>query len=385
MDLTPNIVKAIDRLNRVATELNLRFARRNTAIDLMRLALLTREHCLLLGPPGTGKSELVARFARGIQAQLFQYLLTRFTEPAEIFGPVDLKAFEGGRYRVSTDGMLPWAQVAFLDEVFQASSAILNTLLSLIHERIFHNGETPQPVPLIALFGASNYLPEDPTLRAFSDRFVLRLELSPVPDESLGELLGRGWDFELERLQSEPAAADSPISPDQLDALYRELAQVELGEVHTQYQEVIRRLRAEGVELSDRRLVKGLKLIRGAALLAKRRRATAADLWPLNHVWSSPEDRAVLHEVVQPIVEEAGGPALATHRPLHDLTEELDVLQGSAPDLRGDGAFTAHLGALGQIRRELLLYHPGEKPLLERVQASIREVLERMTADVAGA
>ena len=106
--------------------------------------------CCCLGPPGSGKSELVSRFARGVKARSFQYLLTRFTEPAELFGPVDIQAFQQGRYHVRTEGMLPNAEIAFLDEVFQASSAILNTLLSLVHERIFYNGAELQPVPLLA-------------------------------------------------------------------------------------------------------------------------------------------------------------------------------------------------------------------------------------------
>ncbi|MCP4660222.1 MAG: AAA domain-containing protein, partial [bacterium] len=92
MSLSKQTINSVRRLNRVADELKLLFSRRETAVDLMKLALLCREHVLLLGPPGSGKSELVARFAAGIRASSFQYLLTRFTEPAELFGPIDLAA-----------------------------------------------------------------------------------------------------------------------------------------------------------------------------------------------------------------------------------------------------------------------------------------------------
>ncbi|MCP4363863.1 MAG: AAA domain-containing protein [Planctomycetes bacterium] len=378
MSLQQETLDAVKRLNRVTTELKLLFARRDTAIDLMRLALLCREHVLLLGPPGTAKSELVNRFGQGVQARSFHYLLTRFTEPAELFGPMDLQEFEQGSYRIRTEGMLPGAQIAFLDEVFQASSAILNTLLSLIHERVFHNGSELQQVPLITLFGASNLLPDDPTLHAFSDRFVLRLEVDPVPDESLSDLLDKGWDMEAERLDQQPDSGSGLVTPEHLDHLFSRLPQISVTEVQPQYQELIRRLRAEGVELSDRRLVKGLKLIRGAALLDSRDQADVRDLWPLNHIWSSPDDRAVLHEVIQPLVDEAGGPSLVTHRPLEDLREEFELLASRAEGLRGDGAFTAHLSALAQIRRELLLYHPDERDLLERVQGVISGVMEGM-------
>lgn len=379
MSLSIETQKNINRLNGVAQTLSLQFARRETAIELMKLALLCREHVLLLGPPGTGKSELVSGFARGIQAHLFHYLLTRFTEPAELFGPVDLRAFEEGRYKVSTEGMLPWAQVAFLDEVFQGSSAILNTLLSLIHERVYHNGAVPQAVPLLTLFGASNHLPDDPTLHAFSDRFVLRVEVAPVPDESLEQLLACGWDMELARITQRDAGDDHLITPEQLEQAYRQLPNVKMDGVQTRYQQIIRDLRAQGVLLSDRRLVKGLKLIRAAAMLDGRDVADERDLWPLTHIWSNPDDRSVLDEVVQPIVAEAGGPKRLTHRTLPALVEEFELLESRVHSLQGDGGFTAHLSALGQVRRELLLYHSSETGLLGRVAEVVRLVLDRMT------
>jgi MoxR-like ATPase len=385
MPLSNDAQKTIQRLNRVATNLKLLFARRDTAVDLMRLALVTREHCLLLGPPGTGKSELVARFADGVHASRFDYLLTRFTEPAELFGPIDLARFQSGTYVVNTAGMLPEAQIAFLDEVFQASSAILNTLLSVVHERIFHNGAERTEVPLIALFGASNQLPDDPTLRAFSDRFVLRLEMLPVADEHLGDLLERGWELERKRLAADADADDTAalITPEQLAGLHHALPAVQLGPLQTQYQELARQLRAEGVALSDRRLVKGLKLIRGAALLEGRDHATAADLWPLLHCWNAPEDRAVLAEVIQPLVDEAGGPGGETHRSLPDIQDALDLLESRAADLQGQGAQTAHLGALAQIRRELMLHHPDEAELRGRTEAVIARVLDGMREALA--
>jgi MoxR-like ATPase len=380
MTLSTQTTNTIKRLNRVATDLKLLFSRRDTAVDLMKLALLCHEHVLLLGPPGSGKSELVSRFARGVKARSFQYLLTRFTEPAELFGPVDIQEFQKGRYHVRTEGMLPEAQIAFLDEVFQASSAILNTLLSLVHERIFYNGAELQPVPLLALFGASNTLPDDPTLRAFSDRFALRLEIEPIPDESLGDMLEKGWDLELERINPAVNQGQALLDPQQLELLYKELAHIGIGGVLSQYQEMIRRLRAEGVQLTERRMVKGLKLIRGAALLDGRSEANVRDLWPLNHMWNNPEDVPILRQVVQPLVEEAGGPALDTHRLLEDLVEELELLEGRAPALTGEGAFTVHLSSLAQIRRELLLYHVDAKELLQRVERLIQQQLEAMRA-----
>ncbi len=380
MPLSQETQTAVKLLNRVASNLKLLFARRDTAVDLMRLSLLCREHLLLLGPPGTGKSELAVRFANGVQTRHFQYLLTRFTEPSELFGPVDLQEYKKGRYHVRTEGMLPDAQTAFLDEVFQAGSAILNTLLTLIHERMFSNGSQPEKVPLISLFGASNHLPDDPTLRAFSDRFVLRLQMAPVPDESLADLMDKGWDLELAGMEQKSRDTDDYIDPDRLDLLYKALPEIGIGAVREQYQEVVRRLRAECVELSDRRIVKGLKLIRAAALLDGRDQADNRDLWPLNHIWSSPEDIAILRDTVQPLVDEAGGPGLDTHRPLIDLQDEFDLLASRAPGLKSEGACFAHLSALAQIRRELMVYHVEEHELLKQVEGVIQNVLEAMRA-----
>ncbi|WP_322770293.1 AAA family ATPase, partial [Frankia sp. Cr1] len=145
------------------------FVGRDEAVDLVALAVLCREHVLLVGPPGTAKTSLLERFRRMLDARYFSYLLTRFTEPAELYGPVDIRRFQTeGVYQVNTAGMLPEADIAFLDEVFQGSSAILNTLLTLINERTFHNGAQAVPANLITLLGSSNDIPDDPVLAAFS-------------------------------------------------------------------------------------------------------------------------------------------------------------------------------------------------------------------------
>src|SRR5262249_38162923 len=144
-----------------------------------------------------------------VDARGFHYLLTRFTEPSELFGPLDLEKFQDGTFHIRTEGMLPEAQIAFLDEVFQGSSAILNSLLTLVNERVFHNGSYRQPVPLITLVGASNSLPDDPAVYAFADRFVLRLQVDRVPDERLDELIGQGWELELARIEAATAASAS--------------------------------------------------------------------------------------------------------------------------------------------------------------------------------
>ncbi|MCP4664419.1 MAG: AAA domain-containing protein, partial [bacterium] len=311
--------KKLLRLKNVERILKSLFSDRDLAIDLVTLAALTQEHLLILGPPGTAKTELLSRFTDLIDARGFHYLLTRFTEPTEIFGPLDLDKFKQGTFHIVTEGMLPEAQVAFLDEVFQGSSAILNSLLTLLNERVFHNGAQRQEVPLLTLVGASNHLPEDPWLRAFADRFALRLELDPVAEQHLDGLLDAGWHLETARIEAaarkDDAVREMPeLKVEDLTSLHGRLLEVSLDGVRPLYANVIREIRAEGIELSDRRVVKGLKLVAGAALLRESDVAEARDLWPLNHVWSRPGEAEVLRGVVQPRVDEAGGPSLDVAR-----------------------------------------------------------------------
>src|SRR3954468_9354609 len=166
---------------------------REALVELVALAAVAGEHLLVIGPPGTAKSEAVRRVARALGGRVFEYLLGRFTEPSEIFGPVDLRRLKEGVVETQTAGMLPEAEIAFLDEIFLGSTAILNTLLALLNERTFRRGATRLRVPLRVCVGASNALPDDEALAAFADRFLLRSFLDPIADPRLEELLEGGW------------------------------------------------------------------------------------------------------------------------------------------------------------------------------------------------
>src|SRR5207344_1960401 len=147
----------IDTLARVRDELEQAFVERSEVIEGAMIALLARAHVLLIGPPGTAKSMLADELCRRIEGGVyFQWLLTKFTTPEELFGAVSLKALEADDYRRVTANKLPEAHIAFLDEVFKASSSILNAILTIINERFFHNGRQVAAVPLLTLFGASN-------------------------------------------------------------------------------------------------------------------------------------------------------------------------------------------------------------------------------------
>src|SRR5580698_9139724 len=177
----------------VVEPLKRRFVGRDEVVDLIALAVTAGEHLFLHGPPGTAKSALIRQFATAVRASYFEYLLTRFSEPNEVFGPIDLVRLREGTVATVTTGMLPEGEFIFLDELFNANSAILNNLLTVLNERVYRRGAEAHRLPLMSAFAASNSLPEDDALNALFDRFLLRCKVDSLPGEKLPALLTAGW------------------------------------------------------------------------------------------------------------------------------------------------------------------------------------------------
>src|ERR1051325_4808021 len=171
------------------------FVAKEELIDLMVVAAVAQEPLLLVGPPGTAKSDLVLKFkdALGIaDDDYFEYMLTRFTEPSEIIGPIDINQLRDGRYVRREQGKLPTARLAFLDEIFKSNSAILNILLTIVNEKKFYQDGVPQPVRLAILFAATNEVPEQAELAALKDRFVFKIGCRSVAEDHFAELIDSG-------------------------------------------------------------------------------------------------------------------------------------------------------------------------------------------------
>lgn len=250
---------------------------REPLAELIVLASVAQEHLLVVGPPGTGKSAVVRRVAQALGGRYFEYLLGRFTEPSELFGPVDLRKLREGSVETDVTGMLPEAEIAFLDELFLGSTAILNTLLGVLNERRFRRGHTQLACPLRICVGAANALPDDPALAAFADRFLLHAFVEPVPDAQLEALLQGGWHSDFAHVHDENGLSH-------LDLLSRHLRDVRMDGARTAIADAIRQLRAAGIRLSDRRIVKAQRLVAAAAVLAGRLEARPGDLWPMLYV-----------------------------------------------------------------------------------------------------
>ncbi|MCP3927041.1 MAG: AAA domain-containing protein [Desulfobacterales bacterium] len=269
---------------------------REILADLIILSAVASEHLLIVGPPGTAKSEAVRRVSSTLGGKYFEYLLGRYTEPGEIFGPVDLRKLKEGFVETETTGMLPEAEIAFLDEVFLGSTAILNTLLGILNERTFRRGNTKMKCPLKVCVGATNMLPDDESLAAFSDRFLLNHFVEPVSDSLLEHLLDGGW-----QVRSNEIVIKSSISD--LETLIKAAKAANFSSVRSDLAHAIRVLRKAGINLSDRRIVKCQSVVAAAAVLAGRENPQRADLWSIIYVIPTADGQKLAREVLKDILE----------------------------------------------------------------------------------
>ncbi|WP_374519510.1 AAA family ATPase [Undibacterium squillarum] len=295
--------KAAVQIREAIKEATSGLVNREQLAELIILGAVAQENLLVIGPPGTAKSAVVRRVAQSFGGKYFEYLLGRFTEPSELFGPVNLAKLREGLVETDISGMLPDAEIAFLDEVFLGSTAILNTLLGVLNERQFRRGHTKIKCPLRICVAAANGMPEDEGLSAFADRFLLHLFVEAVPDSRLEDLLEGGWQVAQRNVVAKADLAS-------LDILNRAVPLVNMAGIRSELAQAIRQLRQANIFLSDRRIVKAQQLIAATAVLAGRRSAGRADLWPLIYVIPTATGQTSAREILRDIMSYASHPVL---------------------------------------------------------------------------
>ena len=289
--------RELEKLRAVITELKSNFHERDQLIEGAICALLTSNHVIIIGPPGTAKSQLANELCSTITGtQYFQWLLTKFTTPEEIFGSVSLKGLQNDEYRRVTTNKLPEAHIAFLDEIFKSSSSILNSLLTVINERVYFNGTEKMDTPLITLFGASNELPSDEDdLDALYDRFLVRFVVGYIEEDFRFLKMIQGADR-----KSKPTT----FSLKELSKLKESVIGVEIPQAVIK---ILLRIRTElntkGIVLSDRRYKNSVALIKAKAFIDGREIAKEEDIKILENVlWRDPAEipdlKSTIHSVL---------------------------------------------------------------------------------------
>lgn len=299
----------LERFKQLLGEMNRGIYEKETEISLSLLAALAGESIILLGPPGVAKSMVARQLKTAFrEAQSFEYLMSRFSTPDEIFGPVSIQKLKtSDTYERAVEGYLPTADVVFLDEIWKAGPAIQNTLLTVINEKIFRNGNREMHLPLKLLVAASNELPvKGEGLEALWDRFVIRIESRPIKLEK---------NFRAMLLESHADFADNAdfsdlkITAEEYAEWAEKICKIGVkGEVLDAISAIRKSLRAVNVDeaaerrniyVSDRRWKNTVRLLRTSAFMQDREEVDICDLLPIYHcLWQEPEERDAIRNIV---------------------------------------------------------------------------------------
>ncbi len=313
-------------LRTITAELAEMYFEREEEIRALAVALLARQHIVLVGPPGTAKSELAREFtSRIVDARFFDYEFNEFTEPTMIFGPPDLGALMRGEYRQVLEGRATQAEIMFLDEVFNCGVA-LHALHGLLNERLYHpeSGGPPIECPLISAVAATNKIPEGNMLLAFYDRLLIRLEVGYLQEaENFARMLAAP-----PRSAVESKRTTVPLA-DVLEAVHKGVPAVELPRsVITQIATLRARLGKEGLTPSDRRWRQCADVLRASAFLDGRTRVEPSDLMMLVHcLWHKPSQRTTVERIVMKLAD-------PDQIKLADLVDALDKLEAGFNAIR---------------------------------------------------
>ena len=298
MDLT-----TFSSLQNFRASLNDAFLERAEIIDGVIASIITEQNCFLFGAPGTGKSELVRQIANGFNGcKFFGYLLSPTTDPSELYGPVAVSKLLEDEYTRDIKGYLPDSNIAFLDELFRGSSAVLNSLLQVLNERTFNNGKELVQTKIKSVVAATNSFPSEESLQAFCDRFLFRPTIEGLKKPTSKRKL---YDW---ALSGDRPSVKSDLTIESLQILKQEADEVKVSDEFIDiFTECMDMLESRGMIISDRRRVQILKFLRGWAIVQGDDTLHPDYLHQTLHhiVYQSEEDLETIKEVVDQVVPTA--------------------------------------------------------------------------------
>ena len=378
------------RLRRIAAEVGERFYERGEVVRTLVTAVLAGQHSLVLGPPGTAKSELARELTSRIEgARYWEILLSKFTDPKRMFGPIDVAALSRGEYRQVFEGRATQAHIAFIDEIFKCSTAALNETLALLNERLYHpeNGGEPIGCSLIAAITASNELPSGEDTAAIYDRLLVRIEVNYLSDPSNFAELVRSAVI---------APARATRTTVGLAAL-QHAVEVEVPGIGVPdgVVDAVCTLRAglrrKELIASDRRWRQAVRLLQASAYLDGRPEVADTDLVVLTHVlWDSPAERSTVERMVLELVNPDAGKALDLSDAIEELQAQLDAKAGQSAESLSEWGIKEANPKLKRAGKELERMRADaaaagrSTATLDRVIARQRAVLARVLSEALG-
>jgi MoxR-like ATPase len=344
------------RIGRILERLGEGLYEREREVQLALLGALCGENLFLYGPPGVAKSLIARRIANAFEGgHYFEYLMQKFSTPEDIFGPVSLAELKRDNFVRKIDGYLPTADIAFLDEIFKASPSILNTLLTILNEKIFKNGTEIVKVPLKTLISASNEIPEEPGLEALYDRFLIRVIVNPLRHRSNFEAMVAGGEVKAE------VEVEGKISNRELEKFKQEIPKVQItydtfNLIHWIRLELEKynRKAKRPIYISDRRWQKIGKLLKASAYFNDRQETNLTDIYLLKYcLWEREEDFEVVAEIVERGVEEIGVSSGVNLKRVAEEIEKIDQqLEGKLAEKSHPGEEIK--GRLEGLKRDLI-------------------------------
>jgi len=366
----------------IKTQLTNLFTGRENEIVAILAGLISGEPVILVGEPGTAKTALIEALSKLINAKYFYYLLTRFTEPDELLGPLDINSLREGKYVRITRNRLPEAEIVFLDEIFKASSAVRNILLDIILNKRYLNGGEYHRLPMLALYTASNEISTDEEDKAFYDRLVIRAFVKYVDSTLWDELLVKGVQLPLQAQNLKPIADANYIRALQQATVARAQWIVQQEEYRKKYIDALSILKDKGIELSDRRKIKTLYVTSAISMVYGEDAPSLDSLADaLRYVAVHNEDD--LRKVEEAIMEAKLASSVEYAKMLMTIVAEVSNMMQNMQNIMklGNNVTDTDVDALKRLIKkgaETLKQIP-DTPRLARQRAEVKRVLEEAT------